>query len=307
MTQYDCSMDQPKIERLLRLMKLMSGPTYYTIVDLQDTLGMSERTIYRYIDTFKEAGFAVEKVRGNVPRLVTMKRPYSDLSKIVYFSEEEAYVVNRLIDSLDNTNALKQGLHRKLAAIYDATSIADYVDKKSNAANIQALADAAKNKQQVVLKNYESSNSGDIRDRKVEPFGFTTNYLDVWCYDPEDGRNKRFKIARIDEVEVLDEPWADEALHSSSEIDVFRMSGPERYHVRLRLSLRAKNLMVEEYPLAEKCIRKNGDHYLFDADFCALEGVGRFVIGLAGEITIIEGEELKGYIRNYVSEYLAII
>ena len=300
-------MDQPKIERLLRLMKLMSGPTFYTIVDLQDTLGMSERTIYRYIDTFKEAGFAVEKVRGNVPRLVTMKRPYPDLSKIVYFSEEEAYVVNRLIDSLDNTNALKQGLHRKLAAIYDATSIADYVDKKSNAANIQALADAAKNKQQVVLKNYESSNSGDIRDRKVEPFGFTTNYLDVWCYDPEDGRNKRFKIARIDEVEVLHEPWEAEALHSSSEIDVFRMSGPERYHVRLRLSLRAKNLMVEEYPLAEKCIRKNGDHYLFDADVCALEGVGRFVIGLAGDITIIEGEELKGYIRNYVSEHLAII
>lgn len=300
-------MDQPKIERLLRLMKLMSGPTFYTIVDLQDTLGMSERTIYRYIDTFKEAGFAVEKVRGNVPRLVTMKRPYPDLSKIVYFSEEEAYVVNRLIDSLDNTNALKQGLHRKLAAIYDATSIADYVDKKSNAANIQALADAAKNKQQVVLKNYESSNSGDIRDRKVEPFGFTTNYLDVWCYDPEDGRNKRFKIARIDEVEVLDEPWVSEALHNSSEIDVFRMSGPERYHVRLRLSLRAKNLMVEEYPLAEKCIRKNGDNYLFDAAVCALEGVGRFVIGLAGDIVILEGEELKGYIRNYVSEHLAII
>lgn len=297
-------MDQPKIERLLRLMKLMSGPTYYTIVDLQDTLGMSERTIYRYIDTFKGAGFAVEKVRGNVPRLVTMKRPYPDLSKIVYFSEEEAYIVNRLIDSLDNTNALKQGLHRKLAAIYDATSIADYIDKKSNAANIQALADAAKNKRQVILKNYESSHSGDIRDRKVEPFGFTTNYLDVWCYDPEDGKNKRFKIARIDEVLVLDEPWAAESLHSSSEIDVFRMSGPETYHVRLQLSLQAKNLLLEEYPLAEKSIRKNGDHYIFDDDVRAMEGVGRFVIGLASDITIIEGTELREYIRSFVSRHL---
>ena len=168
-------MDQPKSERLLRLLKLMSGPTYYSIQDLQGSLGMSERTIYRYIDTFKAAGFAVEKIHGNVPRLVTMRKPYADLSKIVYFSEEEAYIVNRLIDSLDNTNALKQGLHRKLAAIYDATSIADYVDKKSNAANIQALADAAKEKRQVMLKNYESSHSGDIRDRRVDPFVFTTN------------------------------------------------------------------------------------------------------------------------------------
>ena len=300
-------MDQPKIERLLRLMHLMSGNKYYTIQQLQDTLEMSERTIYRYIDTFKAAGFAVEKVRSNVYRLVNMKSPYPDLSKIVYFSEEEAYIVNRLIDSLDNTNALKQGLHRKLAAIYDATSIADYVDKKSNSANIQALADAAKEKKMVVLKNYESSHSGDIRDRKVEPFAFTTNYLDAWCYDPEDGKNKRFKIARIDEVQILDEPWAAEAEHNSTEIDVFRMSGPETYHVRLQLSLQAKNLLLEEYPLAEKCIRKSGDHYIFDDDVRAMEGVGRFVIGLASDISILDGVELRDYIRNFVSRYLEIV
>ncbi len=300
-------MDQPKIERLLRLMHLMSGNKYYTIQQLQDTLEMSERTIYRYIDTFKAAGFAVEKVRSNVYRLVNMKSPYPDLSKIVYFSEEEAYIVNRLIDSLDNTNALKQGLHRKLAAIYDATSIANYVDKKSNSANIQALADAAKEKKMVVLKNYESSHSGDIRNRKVEPFAFTTNYLDAWCYDPEDGKNKRFKITRIDEVLILDEPWAAESEHNSSEIDVFRMSGPEAYHVRLQLSLQAKNLLLEEYPLAEKCIRKSGDHYIFDDDVRAMEGVGRFVIGLASDISILDGVELRNYIRNFVSQYLEIM
>jgi predicted DNA-binding transcriptional regulator YafY len=282
----------------------MSGNTFYTIQELQDTLGMSERTIYRYIDTFKAAGFAVEKVRGNVYRLVNMKRPYPDLSKIVYFSEEEAYIVNRLIDSLDNTNALKQGLHRKLAAIYDATSIADYVDKKSNSANIQALADAAKSKKMAVLKNYESSHSGDIRDRKVEPFAFTTNYLDVWCFDPEDGRNKRFKISRIDEVLVLDEPWVAEAEHSSSEIDAFRMSGPNTYHVRLQLSLQAKNLLLEEYPLAEKSIRKSGEHYIFDDDVRAMEGVGRFVIGLASDIAILDGAELRDYIRDFVIRHL---
>jgi predicted DNA-binding transcriptional regulator YafY len=277
-------------------MQMLSGPTYYTLDDMKRSLQMSERTIYRYIDTFKEAGFSVDRIHGNVFRMVTMKRPYPDLSKIVYFSEEEAYIVNRLIDSLDNTNALKQGLHRKLAAIYDSTS---------NAANIQALADAAKGKVQVILKNYESSHSGQIRDRKVEPFGFTTNYLDVWCYDPEDNRNKRFKIARIDEVVVLDESWAHEADHNSSEIDAFRMSGPEKYHVKLKLSLQAKNLMLEEYPLAEKNIKKSGDAYIFDADVCALEGVGRFVIGLAADIDIIEGEELKEYIHQYVAENLA--
>lgn len=298
-------MDQPKIERLLRIMQMLTGPTYYTLDDMKRSLQMSERTIYRYLDTFKEAGFSVERIHGNVFRMTTMKRRYPDLSKIVYFSEEEAYIVNRLIDSLDNTNALKQGLHRKLAAIYDSTSIADFVDKKTNAANIQALADAAKGKVQVILKNYESSHSGEIRDRKVEPFAFTTNYLDVWCFDPEDGSNKRFKIARIEEVEVLNQPWVAEDKHNSSEIDAFRMSGSEKYHVQLKLSLQAKNLMLEEYPMAEKSIKKAGNDYIFDADVYAMEGVGRFVIGLAADIEILEGQELKDYIHQFVSENLA--
>ncbi|MBQ2296756.1 MAG: HTH domain-containing protein [Clostridia bacterium] len=66
-------MDQPKIERLLRLIKMMSGHENYTIDQLAEKLGTSYRSIYRYIDTFKECGFVVLKLR--VPlRLVTQIR-----------------------------------------------------------------------------------------------------------------------------------------------------------------------------------------------------------------------------------------
>jgi len=66
----------------------------------------------------------------------------------------------------------------------------------------------------------------------------------------------------------------------------------------------AKNLLVEEYPLSEKFIRKVGDSYILDTEVCALEGVGRFVLGLAADIEILEGEELKDYLREYVSAHL---
>ena len=84
--------------------------------ELADKLEMSERTIYRYIDTFKAAGFAVEKLYGNIYRLTSLNDDTLDLSKLVYFSEEEAAIVNNMIDGLDNTNALKIGLKRKLGA-----------------------------------------------------------------------------------------------------------------------------------------------------------------------------------------------
>ena len=47
-------MDQPKIERMLRLMRLLASNTNYTIDELAEKLNMSYRTIYRYIDTVKD-------------------------------------------------------------------------------------------------------------------------------------------------------------------------------------------------------------------------------------------------------------
>ena len=40
-------MDQPKLERLLRLMKMLTANTEYTIDDLAERLMMSRRTVYR--------------------------------------------------------------------------------------------------------------------------------------------------------------------------------------------------------------------------------------------------------------------
>lgn len=57
-------MDQPKLERMLRLMKMLSGNVNYTVNELAERLGTTYRSIYRYIDTFKECGFAVEKLQG---------------------------------------------------------------------------------------------------------------------------------------------------------------------------------------------------------------------------------------------------
>ena len=74
-------------------MRLMTGNVYFTVEELAEKLETSYRSIYRYIDTFKELGFAVEKIRGNVYRIVKMPPSFKDLSKLVYFSDEEAKVL----------------------------------------------------------------------------------------------------------------------------------------------------------------------------------------------------------------------
>ena len=285
-------------------MKMMSGNTNFTVDELAERLGISYRSIYRYIDTFKESGFVVEKLHSNVYKLGKMPKSYVDLKRLIYFSEEEAYIINSLINSLDNTNALKTNLLKKLSAVYNSTSIANYTCNKESALSIESLGEAIKDRKKVILKNYESGNSHKVSDRLVEPFEFTTNMIDVWCYDLEKKENKVFKISRIGEVRVLEEDWSEEDAHRKSITDCFRMSGFEQTPVKLEMGIMAKNLLLEEYPLAEKDLKKEGDRWILETMVSDMAGVGRFVIGLAHDIKVIDSPELVEYIRLFVTKHL---
>ena len=318
-------MDQPKISRLLRLIVLMSGNRVYTIDQLADALETSQRTIYRYIDTFKEAGFVIEKVDDYKYRLLSIGGGVRDLRNIVYFSPEEAFIVNRLIDSLDPSSSLKEELKRKLAVIYEKTGIAQVNDRPSSAQKVQVLADAMRNRRVVRLIDYTSSYSGKTEDHLVEPFEFTPNYAGVWAFDLADNKNKRFKILRMKEVEKTEDSWTMAHAHHATPMDAFRVHGEEEYHVVLRMNNVAKNILVEEYPLTEPDIHpqdagqeedlmelsevlilpshdmedEEEQFWIYDGMVRGLDGVGRFVLGLSDNIEVMEGDELIQYLLDH--------
>ena len=297
-------MDQPKIERMLRLMKMMSGNMNYTVEELGDKLGISYRSIYRYIDTFKASGFVVEKLQKNIYKIGKMPRSHVDMKNLIYFSEEEAYIIDSLINSLDETNTLKTDLKKKLSAVYNFTTMVSYVQKKEIAERVEALGKAIRSKKKVILKAYESGNSKDVSDRYVEPFAFTTNCIDIWGFDTEKQENRIFKISRIGSVEIQDDAWDYEAKHERSKTDCFRMSGYKQTLVKLELGLQAKNLLLEEYPLAEKDLKRDGKKWILETMVSDMAGVGRFVIGLAHDIKVVDSPELAEYIRIFVANHL---
>ena len=292
-------MDQPKVERMLRLMMLLAGSRNYTVNELADKLETSYRSIYRYMDTFKEAGFVVHK-SGDYYHIAKESPFFKDISQLVHFTDEEAYMVNRLIDGIDDTNVIKQNLRRKLATIYSISSVADVVVKTENAGNVNALIEAIQEKKQVVLKDYASSHTGKVADRKVEPYKFTTNYISVWCYDLADGRNKLFKTERMGSVKVTEKDWTNEKDHKAAFMDIFRYSSSETEDIELRLSLRAKNLIEEEYPLSGKYITREDDtHWILKTQICSPFGAARFVAGLPDDVQVLKGRRLKKCLRDY--------
>lgn len=297
-------MDQPKIERMLTFITFLSEKQGHTIDEVADRLDISRRSAYRYIDTFKDARFVFTTSNGRY-KLVSDQGTMKELTDTIWFTEEEAYILKRLIDELDNTNGLKNGLQRKLAAISDMTNLGEYTCNKAYAINISKIASAIKERKQIILKNYSSAHSNTVSNHIVEPFEFTSNQIDIWAYDTQDCLNKRFKISRIEETEILDNDWENEQFHKSETIDDFRTHGNDKHHVMLELDYLAKNLLIEEYPLAEKHITSIGnDHWLYEADVNKLDGVGRFALGLTQHIKVLKDEALISHIINSAKNIL---
>jgi predicted DNA-binding transcriptional regulator YafY len=291
-------MDQPKLERLLRLMKLLTANNFLTVEEIADRLSITPRSVYRYIDTFRAAGFVIKKKDGCI-RLDKSSPYFKDISELIHFTEEEAYILKSAIESIDENNILKQNLKKKLYTVYDYKILAETIVNGKNGRNVRQLVQAMEERRTVILKKYASSHGNDIRDRRVEAFAFTTNYEQVWCYCLEEQEVKLFRVSRIGAVEIQPELWQHETAHVAGYIDIFRMHSNEKMRIILKMGLRSSSLLVEEFPLASKQLQKISDNeWLLDTEVCSYEGVGRFVLGLPEDIEIIESPEFLQYISN---------
>lgn len=291
-------MELHKFERQLRLMMLLTQNRNYTLEELGERLDMSTRNVYRYVEAFKMAGFVVRK-KGKYYSLDKSSPYFKDITSLVHFTEEEAYILKRAIESVDGNTSLKQNLKQKLYKVYDYDILSEIVVRNGIADNVHFLYEAIKEKKQVIFQQYKSSNSHVVKDRLVEPFAFTANNNEIWCYELASQKNKLFKVSRITKVEVLSQEWQAEAEHQEGFIDVFHNSSYQRLPITLRLGMAAANLLIEEFPLAEKYIEKEDEsHWIFTTDVCRYEGVARFVLGLYEDIEIVDSPEFEDFLAK---------
>lgn len=171
---------------------------------------------------------------------------------------------------------------------------------KHRAESVSTLQSAIFNQRQVIVHGYSSSHGGDMRDRNLEPFSFTNGMKYVWCYDLDDKKVKLFSVARISNVEILDKEWCSTQYHKEGYLDIFYMTGDKYFKVTLELDRMAYNLILEEYPESKYYLEyTHNDTWILNTDVCSIYGVGRFYIGLADHITILDAPELKQYATEY--------
>lgn len=172
------------------------------------------------------------------------------------------------------------------------------------------LKKAIKNKKQVILHAYRSSNSKTISDRYVEPIKFENNGQAIICYDNGKQDIRQFLLSRTNDMELLESDWINEEKHINAPVDLFGWTDHgETYHISLDLRLPEYNYLIESCPKAKKAkaISKLPDKdnvWRLDTTVFSLYPVLRFYLLFADDIEINETEDsqkLKGTIRDYVT------
>ncbi|MFV0345968.1 MAG: helix-turn-helix transcriptional regulator [Bacteroidales bacterium] len=294
-----------KLENMLEMVMLLSDGYGKTIEEIAERYDITERTVERYIKTFRDIGFVIPRPKNSYYKIEKLADTHKGLNKLLYFSEEEALILQNILFSLNESSPIKQNLLAKLNALCDSGRLAEIVCNQKDSENIHRLSSAIKEEKQVILKGYQSANSNKRRDRIVEPFEFTSNYVSTWAYDVDAQSCKVFKNTRIKSVEVLSKKWEYEHKHWTRPVDVFRLGGDEQIEVELELSVRSCELLKEEYPLSLKYISEIGSNkFIFKAPVYSFKGVGRFIMGLYDDINVIKPKELQEYIKEKAKEIL---
>ncbi len=292
---------QAKILRVFQLIGLLKSGGR-TVNQLAQQLDANARTIYRYFKLLEELGFMIDQdFHGKF--FIHREEGENPEDR---FSLEEVTMMRQLLQSGASGHPLQEAMLRKLSFHSEARDLPEQFLKMRVAKLFRTINEAIEGKKQVLLKSYHSANSQEINDRLVEPFQFGEGFQSVLALDTKDKQSKYFKLERIGEVVVLDKPYKFEALHQKNATDMFGLSGRKQIWVSMRLSLKACMLLREEFPLSVKYIEKDneseGKSYLFNGPVLHFKGIGRFVMGLADEITIASPPEFKQYIKDIIKQ-----
>ena len=295
------SIEQQKILRVFRLINLLRGNIGKPVHRLAESLETDPRTIYRYFKLLEALGFEIEKKFSKFRIVDRLENPI-ELS-FGTFNDEEIQFLNELISTSGKKNLLKDSILQKINIRSDFRQSVNQLFNAHLGIFVDLIARAIKDENQVILKDYYSVSSDTVSDRLVEPVAFNKSFDSIYALEVETEEMKMFKVERIGEVLLTAKPYRHKQQHKPLEQGLFGFSGQSQFTVHLKMTKKAYQYMIEEYPDAKPfTYTKNRNQYFFEGKIPQLPGLARFILGLPGEIKVMEGEELKEYLNEQVEK-----
>ena len=294
--------EQQKILRVFKLINLLQGTIGKPVHRLAELLETDERTIYRYFKLLEALGFVVIK-EFNKYKINERPEYLPSTSTFGSFSQEENGWLKNLIESQGKSNLLRDSLLQKLQLKSEVKQGSEQLFKANLGRFVDLIGQGISGKKQLWLKDYYSLSSDTVSDRLIEPVAFSSDYENIHALELESKSMKVFKIERIGDVVLGSEGWKYESKHELPGQALFGYTGKRKFPVKLKLSKKAYQLMLEEHPNALPFMTiKNRNHYYFIGEVAQLPGLARFILGLPGEVKLEDGEEMRAYLKEQLDK-----
>ena len=290
--------DYKRLYKIFQLIRLLNTPPAKDVKQLVRRLDSSSTRIYEYIKLLERLGY---KIKTDRQHRKSFEMAFPSSGNSVLTPDELSYLQEVLQQGASNTPQSESILY-KFDLNLSMIPLADALPKLHANQIRQIIQTGIDSGRCLLLKRYRSLTSNTVTNRHVEPMEITEDYRYLIAWDLDKNGQRQFKLGRIEDVDLL----SDEKITPGripSPMDIFGLTGDDWHPVKLKLSSTAHHLILEEFPLSKQFLRRVKNETIFDGMVRHWKGIGRFVLGLLGEVGVIFPDELKVYVKKRIEKF----
>jgi proteasome accessory factor C len=282
------------VYRIFKLIRLLNSYPRRTVKQLESLVGGSKSALYRDLKMLDRLGYPIE-TDGHGRKYLQF--PFQKGKSSVLEPDELFFLQDHLQQTAGDSPQAQTILH-KFNLNLSMIPLADALPQLHANRILQLIRTGIETRSCLLLKGYQSLSSETVSDRRIEPLEITEDYRYLIGWDLDKDRQSQFKIARITDINFLDQKVQPQRVASPT--DLFGLTGDKWLDVKLKLSNLAHHLLVEEFPHSRPFIKRRREGVFFEGQVRHWKGIGRFVLGLPGEIEVVQPEAFKAYLRERV-------
>lgn len=319
-------MGKKRLERLEQVRDMVLSKGAVTAQELATMLGTSRRTIYRYVDSLRESGFAIEACPGSTGGL---RLSSAEKSRGLALTEEESMAIllagsavsqNGFLpynDSLDSAvEKIRRGLSKSAWAEIQETmpNVSVMVDRLSDCQEpdylLESVTEAIAHKRGVEI-TYYSLHRDAHDERQIDPYHLFYQggawYVIGYCHVRNDVRT--FRVDRIKrlcpEDRIFERPKSFSLYGYLG--SAWGMMRGQRHLVKIRFLPPLSRLITESqwHPTQQVVANEDGS-VIFTAEVDGLVEIRRWVLGFAECAEVIEPEELRLSIKESLAKMVSV-
>jgi predicted DNA-binding transcriptional regulator YafY len=289
--------------RILSLLSLLHRDIYWPVERLAQRFGTTKRTIYRYLKDLEQMNYTIVKDEQNRYRIAA-----SPAGKYLpEFDPDEYIFLREIVASTKPDHPLRHAILEKINENIQLPVIGGVISQQVTTNILETIQQAMHEGVRVRLVDYYSLRSDKISDRVIEPVKLIRGMRYILAVDVETASVRQFKTDRIGGAVKLKTKMSNHPDFSEWGVDDFYMNGFKGTRVKIGLTMKAANLLCEEYGVNPQSLKKEENNpypFTYESTVYGMEGVGRFVMGLIDQVHVYGPERLKTYLRK---KYIGIL